>query len=240
VITSTFLHNARRRLAEFLTVFLGVALAFVAENWREDLADRRDERVAIAGLLADFSANEDRLDRLLEIQVRLLTGSQRLLDVLSAAQDGALVSVPDTLLLAFVGWGGGYRPDRGTLDGLVNSGQLELISDNELRQAIATWPSEVADEAMTSTAEGDLLGQIVAYGLTSDLPIDQLTADWFPWIRSSGAAGESVGHSVSIRNSKELRFLTFSRVNLGNLESASLVELAEVEDNILHLLAQVH
>ncbi|WP_445384145.1 hypothetical protein ACT6NV_08990 [Robiginitalea sp. IMCC44478] len=40
-----FLHKIRKYLLEVLVIFLGVMLAFIAENWRENLQDKADFRM---------------------------------------------------------------------------------------------------------------------------------------------------------------------------------------------------
>jgi uncharacterized protein YjiS (DUF1127 family) len=54
--TNRSMYRARRRIAEIVAIFLGVALAFFAENWREDRQDRAAVDDLASALLEDLEA----------------------------------------------------------------------------------------------------------------------------------------------------------------------------------------
>jgi hypothetical protein len=233
--TQTFVQQLRRRLAELVTVFLGVALAFLAENWREELADRRDERVAVAGLLADFRRNAATLEGLRLAQGRLVTSAAALQATLADTQDQTMVSVPDTLLIAMIGGAGGYRPVRGAVDALISSGRLEVISSAELRQAIAAWPTDISDAAQLFEWEVEFAQDALAYGLEANIPVDQLVRNVLPWL-FGGMSQEALSRSETVRNTAALRFHLEGKLLMARGHYQALSDLALAEANIIDLL----
>ena len=62
-----------RLTAELVIVFVGVLIALLVENWRENLVDRRDERIVLTGLASgprDGGRHAGRLCRTLPVHLR--------------------------------------------------------------------------------------------------------------------------------------------------------------------------
>ena len=55
VSTETRLPRLKRGLVEFLAIFLGVSMGFVAEDWRESLAEAREVELVMEGLVSDLN-----------------------------------------------------------------------------------------------------------------------------------------------------------------------------------------
>lgn len=122
-----------RYLAEFVVIFLGVSLSFVAENVREARADRASERAALTRLLqdmesdlADFPGNAD----------RALLGI-RSIDWITTPREGTMPAM-DSLEhhLGNVLVCSHMMDNTSEYQSLKGSGNLRLIRDSEFRRAL--------------------------------------------------------------------------------------------------------
>ncbi len=135
-----------------------------------------------------------------------------LLGRLREAPDGAVVTIPDSLLVALV-----FVPSRGggppALDALVESGRLSLITDRAVREGIIRWSNRSAaalayqdiarghyrDRVLSVLGEQSELEMILAYRQP-----DQASGSDFPW--------EQARSTTDIRNTRELRNLVVTHL----------------------------
>lgn len=132
-------------LLELGVVAVGVLVALLVENWREDLADRQDEQVALIGLRGEFEANRSLLDRQLLVYEQREHAQQLILD----ASRSSSAPAPDSLerLLGWALRGGSADLATGVLTAVLASGQIAIIQDAELRHLLGQWPRLVANFA---------------------------------------------------------------------------------------------
>ena len=116
----------RDYLTELLVVFIGVALAFAVENWREERNERSVEREYLSGFRHDLEADLQMLNQQEAIR------RQQLADALLALEffDGRELDT-QVFFEAYFGVLPEFHtvPNRNTMDEVLNSGSLRLISD---------------------------------------------------------------------------------------------------------------
>lgn len=127
-------------------IIASILAAFALDAWWDGHRERREERVALMAMEAEFSAARERLLFYRDLQSRILVSVTSVKDSLAAAhaRGDLRVVVRDTA----VAWA--YIPPTtsvtlSTLDGLVVSGRLGIIRNPELRAALAAWGSELAE-----------------------------------------------------------------------------------------------
>ena len=155
-----------KRLAiEAVAIVASILLAFAIDAWWGELQERQFEEETIQGLLEEYQGHQRSLAfakqlhlRILRAVASLITASHRgtyesaEFDVDSAI---SLLKIPPTTDL-----GSGVR------DALVSSGQIELLSNKQLRYQLAEWESvmdELIDDERTGTT---IVLEIVAPYLT--------------------------------------------------------------------------
>jgi len=132
----------RRGVAEFLAIFLGVTLSFVADDWREDLRDRQEAERVLAGIAADLEYDlvslrgKIRLDGAsLGVERWLLENWERE-DLPSDSIEAAWIQVLNV---------SSYSPIRSEYESASSAGRLQLIENAALRETIVrhyeTWQS---------------------------------------------------------------------------------------------------
>ena len=128
----------RRILVEGLVIVVSILLAFGIDAWWEERGDRSAEREALVGLHAEFAGIRERLegDTLFRRELAAVEDLYERVETLPV--DGGTVSVPDPMLMRVVGTVT-FEGATPVLDGLINSGRLEIIRDRPVRVAISEW-----------------------------------------------------------------------------------------------------
>lgn len=131
---------------EFVIVILGVVIGFQITEWRGEQTDRESERIYLARLHADMENSVCRISREANNVREWNERAQRTLDALlqndaEAVDDTGFELVASTRVQT-------GSPFRATLNELVTGGQMNLISNDDLRAQIAA-----ADAELTSYAE---------------------------------------------------------------------------------------
>jgi len=184
----------RRLIVESLAVVLSILLAFSIDAWWDGHKERLRERDLLLGLLEDFEASRAGLEARLALARRMAHGTHQLLELVDNGAASSAMEVPDSLILAVLG-GPTYEPDTNTLDAAVASGEIDLISDQELRAELATWRRTLADtgedEREVRRITNEQLVPILARSMSLRTYMDRVLA----W--SGGdpyGAGRLIGH----------------------------------------------
>lgn len=132
-------------LLEGVVIVGSILLAFTIQAGWDEAQERSEERATIQRLQAEFRANAVQA-----AQKRVALDSVRvaLESVMDLTLAGPSNEVPaDSIgrLAEAVTRLHTYDPRNGALSSLLTSGQLSIIRDVALRDALAAWPSAVAD-----------------------------------------------------------------------------------------------
>ncbi len=123
---------------EFGVIVIGVFLALAAESWWSEREDRRLEREIREDMVAEFEANI----RTLEADLTTNEGARVPMAILDGLSGEALMALTDNRILGMfypsVDWAG-FDPEMGTVQALVESGNIVLVSDRDLRLRLARW-----------------------------------------------------------------------------------------------------
>lgn len=143
-----------RALTRFVVIVVGVLVALAVDEWRENIAESNLETQYLRGLAADVDDELFYLEFVTDLARSRLEAADRLLLFLGAGAGPSIDTLayvapeePDPGLLAsdlvaavqtqfFV-------PEAIVWEDLVNTGNLRLIEDWELRQAIARYYSQI-------------------------------------------------------------------------------------------------
>ena len=115
-------------IGEIILVVLGILIALQINNWNEDRKARLQETILLQQLLSDFESNLEQLDQKIAMRKDFTHSSQTLLSYVDhpekATQDSVDHHIGKTLPYAT------FDP----IDtDLASSGELKLISNNELK-----------------------------------------------------------------------------------------------------------
>lgn len=143
-----------RALTRFVVIVVGVLVALAVDEWRADVTESNLETQYLRGLAADVDDEMSYLEFVADLARSRLEAADRLLLFLGASAGSSIDTLdyvapqePDPDLLAsdlvasmqtqfFV-------PEAIVWEDLVNTGNLRLIEDWKLRQAIARYYSQI-------------------------------------------------------------------------------------------------
>ncbi|MBW3567273.1 MAG: hypothetical protein KY410_04820 [Proteobacteria bacterium] len=128
-------------LGEISIVAVGILIAFSLNAWWDDRSMAQQEQMHLHALAGDFEQNVAELRELVEMEKRIASYSLKLLN-LSETND---VEPPESLagMTGEVFNSARFEPVMGAYEGLVNSGGLTLIQDEQLRASLAYFAAQV-------------------------------------------------------------------------------------------------
>lgn len=134
--------NWTKLILELIVVFLGVTAGFVLQNLKESSAQKAQEVKYIEGFQADLTDNIESIDRLLKKDDEWLNSTTWTVqfmetDTFTADSANALLSK----MVAFEN----FTSQKSTYSNITNSGNLNIISDFDVRQAIIKYHQELED-----------------------------------------------------------------------------------------------
>lgn len=143
---------------EVLIVVLGVVIGFQVTAWGNERASRAEEQELLRGLQAEFT--EVVAD--LETQVDKHRGVERALattlEALNQAdRTGASTAAVADTTLAWANIASTTQFSQGLLSGMLATGRLGLIRDQQLRSALSEWEGVLADVTEDEMASRDLI-----------------------------------------------------------------------------------
>ena len=125
-------------IGEIILVMIGILLALQVNNWNEQRKDRKKEQVVLKQLQEDFQANLIQLEEKMKTREKILISAFQLLK----AFDEPVGVDRDSVIkdLAKVNHDPTFDPIQ---NDLTSSGNLSLISNNQLKRLLSNWSSDV-------------------------------------------------------------------------------------------------
>lgn len=155
-----------------MSAIASILLAFGINAWWEGRQDREEEHQALVALAKDFDTAADDISRTLG-QIDSVSAATRAVlqwtgrDADSRRADSLSLFLPTITRLP------AFRPPLGTLEALLGSGDLRLIRNDDLRAALASFPSRLARMQRTEDFGAEtLFGGFMPY-MNRSIPMRQ-------------------------------------------------------------------
>ena len=129
----------KRISVEGAAIVVSILLAFSIQAWWDDHQDRAEEQGILLGLKSEFEQNLAFIDTQLSYRNAVIDSILKIFDA-SVARTSIEPDILDELI-GDVTWWENIEYSRGAIDGLLQSGGLSLIENEELRRVIASLPS---------------------------------------------------------------------------------------------------
>jgi hypothetical protein len=164
-----------RILVEGVVIVASVLLALAADAWWDGRQQLQDEFTALRGLEADLQATLDEIAVSRQVYETRAKAAERLIALTGDQTPNVSAATVDTLLARSI-LGTYFEPVDATLATLLSSGQLALISNVELRSALAGWPPRLASiRRLEEEYSRQTLGHLLPY-LYERVPVRALDA----------------------------------------------------------------
>lgn len=154
----------RRPLIESVVIILSILLAFAIDASWDEFKERNQEEAFLVSSLNEFKATRSRIDESNEAHMSYITSGKQLLgfhgvDTPNIAPEAIEILLGDI----FFDFESLYVPS-GSRDALFSSGDIDIITNQELRALLADWPSRVADAAEDeSLIANDVMNKMAPY-----------------------------------------------------------------------------
>jgi hypothetical protein len=152
----TLLRRWRRAIRDVVLIVVGVLIALAANAWWQTREDEERARNYIDQLLADVRENERALRSAFQLDSTTADGMQGLLSAL----DRVTAPPQDSLRMWMQRPPIFYsdpRPRLGTVDALIETGDIRLFRDEGLRTAVIAYASAMEEERAEATRAIDVL-----------------------------------------------------------------------------------
>lgn len=127
-------------LLELLVVFIGVTAGFLLNNWREEKSNSKLEQKYLNGFYADLLSDKDDLDSLI---FRTKAKTDKLMEVLKESKydNNTLTREMANKIIEQILYLEWFSPADDTYDDIINSGNLNIISDYLVKENISSYYS---------------------------------------------------------------------------------------------------
>lgn len=132
-----------RIAVEAAAIVSSILLAFAIDAWWQGKIEEARERELLVALLDDFRKSKADIELGRSFHLGVQQSNQKLLQSFVSPADALSDEEVDRILSDLTWWDSQSRFSTGALNSLVFGGELSVINDDELRQALADWPSEI-------------------------------------------------------------------------------------------------
>jgi len=130
--------------AESAAIITSILLAFSIDTWWDERQERGEEADIVADLLAEFRENRELLQESIRLHARYRDAAKQL------SERGVVADEIDPKEAARVAFNvfqayQTFHSKSGVLDSVLTSGKLDLLSDDQLRALLSSWPRALAE-----------------------------------------------------------------------------------------------
>ena len=132
----------RYAIGEIVLVVIGILIALQINNWNEERKERKIENLILQDLKTEFKENLTDAKRVYDGNLQIFHAMEHIQKITSN-QDYKNTQI-DTLMYDVFDWFD-YTPKPGASNNLINSGNLSIIKNRELRSLLTIWSGVVAE-----------------------------------------------------------------------------------------------
>ena len=142
-------------IGEIVLVVIGILIALSINSWNQKRLDRLEEKAILINLQEDFRNAINEFETLNLIRLDLILAAKEIFKLTPDAVDGYPVTYFDSLFSKTLS-GPTFNNKSGSLNVLLISGKINLISNHELKNILIEWPGDVADMTEDELSQSEL------------------------------------------------------------------------------------
>ena len=131
-------------LGEIILVVLGILIALQINNWNENRKDRIQETAILNNLKKDFKSAIKEFQALNDLRYNAISSMKTIYEVDANKVKSSSTNYLDSLISKTM-TAPTFNNQSGSLNVLLTSGKIDLISNQELKEQLIEWPGDVAD-----------------------------------------------------------------------------------------------
>ncbi len=125
-------------IGEILLVVIGILIALQINNWNEERKTHALEQQLLGSLLEKFETNLEILEQAVSLNSFIIEKSIGLGDVTGPTSVNTEEKELSNLMVGAFKYEPRFIPNQGTVNEIISSGRLSVLSDPELRKAISS------------------------------------------------------------------------------------------------------
>lgn len=131
-------------VGEIILVVIGILIALSINNWNENEKERNEEYQALKSLHREFIESRKRFISNQSHNEYIFDGMRYLLKILDENRANENLSDSIYINLNISSWSSAtFEPSRGIINSLINSGKLNIVSNENLKVQLVQWNDEV-------------------------------------------------------------------------------------------------
>ncbi len=184
-----------RLIIEGLVIVVSILIAFGLDTWWDDVKERREEHETLLALQHEFSAAREQVVYYQSTHQRILRSVALVVELLDEAlESGELTkAIPDSALAMTL-----IPPttsvNLGTLSGLISSGRLRIIQNQELRRRLGSWGVSLEELSEEEIDSRRLVNEELFQALSTRINIHGL------WDQANAMIGRPVARDFRLTN----------------------------------------
>lgn len=144
-------------IGEIILVMVGILLALQVNTWNEQRKMSSQEKELLEGLEVEFTINFNRLEKVLQLHQNSIDNANELMTYFNTDISEIPEAKFDSLQFHIQNvWT--FNPRKGLLNSAITSGQINLITNVELKNQLASY-EDMVDDTEEEVREISLLGQ---------------------------------------------------------------------------------
>lgn len=158
-------------IGEIVLVVIGILIALQINNWNIDRLEKKNEQYILRDLKVEFQENLTDSERVLKGNLGIFNAVNQIQEM-TRTQNYNETQL-DSLMYFVFDWFD-YTPKPGASNNLINSGQLNLIRNTELRNLLTIWSGVEAELQDDETLAVNYSQDIIIPFLSEHYPIRNL------------------------------------------------------------------
>lgn len=148
-------------IGEILLVVIGILIALQVNNWNEQRKDNNKEKIVLQSLHSEFEGNKEKIQASIQLHEATLGTTKDLMKLFKQPNSTLKAYNLDSLIERSLGFRD-ISTSQSAIEDLISSGNLNLISSQNLRKLIFEWNGEILEknesfETLDETAQTLLL-----------------------------------------------------------------------------------
>ena len=168
---------SREYVTEGVLIVASILVAFSIDAWWAERQERQQEALILTALRDEFQLNADRLPRFIDNHRKTMSAATAVLQRMRSATDGQRVVIKYADLFNALDHGS-FDALNGTMNAVLQSGDLSLIENAEIRARIAGWPAILLDATENEVLLRNVWGPRLSDVLGRDVDLSPMEPDW--------------------------------------------------------------
>ena len=131
-------------IGEIFLVVIGILIALQINNWNQNRLERQEEKIILQNLKDDYNNAIEEFEILNGIRNETISAAKDIFKLSSSIVDDYSTTYLDSLFSKTLS-SPTYNNKTGSLEVLLTSGKINLISNQKLKELLIEWPGDVED-----------------------------------------------------------------------------------------------